>query len=639
MQPSPPPPPPPRPASPPAALVSVRELQGHLALLGSFSVLEAHVRSSSSGNLLPLTSNQRWSAFLRLGALRLELWLDYIASSKHVDWEDQVAAIPDDAAVCWHAWVIGGGNGRYEEDCLRRYGDVLARVTSDGRAFVAKDFPMSLLVRRFSDAAFAQTGAELWQSTFEREPRLATFAECNGVELLAESQGFELQCPVETCLRSQYFPFLTDSNVGFCLPDFVLPCESCKVPITRELFGLQRFLNDLCAPDLYEAPTRPDNESKVKAAMKRRTKFAQLGGILSGVLCHSANPEKAYLASTALDDSYGKSMVTAGLVCQDIKAAIESALSLQSTAADRNTEVKLRRLEDVETLLKERTDLPDRLITRILSSYTTSHPFSLDVALSAYRLSEMTATLASLGWLDPSFNGSEEAVAVLAEAAEWYEVLVDTCEPVLKEGPLIAPLDIDFVRDVTDRLGFFVPHEDAVEETLAAQQWERLAKAWEAKNKKPLSVFALSSSSTTIGSKLKSRLLRPSSKSKSSEPSTAPPSFHASATVPSTHLTVLVDFPKQDARRRKRREGETPMFLRSASSRGEGEEGAWVLKGEEAKRGSGVIGVEGYTTPTGWTTRFIHRAAYFPNVPPSATSTANGGGESWRYTVYMGGKC
>lgn len=118
-------------------------------MLRRFATIESSVRACSTGSLAPLSPSQRWAAYLRLAAVRLEKWVYLIAEARTTrrTWEEQVNALPDDVALVWHAWMIAAPR-RYEDDVRRVWWDSLTEYGSAaGREAPLRGFPLILLVR------------------------------------------------------------------------------------------------------------------------------------------------------------------------------------------------------------------------------------------------------------------------------------------------------------------------------------------------------------------------------------------------------------------------------------------------------------------------------------------------------------
>ncbi|GAA5943648.1 hypothetical protein JCM10213_008935 [Rhodosporidiobolus nylandii] len=476
--------------------VSPANLSPHLRLLAHCHQLELAVRASTTGLLAALSPSQRWAAFLRLGEYRLSLWLegaDDRGAGGNLSREEKVLALPDDAVLCWYAWVLAGaGRGAYEDDCFRLF-PVLTKKNKRGER-VVRDFPVELLVRRIDEPALQEKGRKAWLRLCGPQPS-------DALSLLTDPSGVPLTCPC--CARSQLAPLLTAPKSGFCESAFAHTCEGCKVPITREVLGLGRLMEEL------RKGTRPGSGGSGGSGGSREAGRAPGG---EGLLA----------------------------------------------------------------------------IKHLLASHPSALPFSLNLATSALRLSEFTQALASLGWLKEGWAEQEDGKAALKEAGGRYE------------------------KWHTHLLLASQYRDDAIEESLAAGMWDRGRKAWEAAYTTPFSLTPTSSSSPS----LLSRLL-PTSPS----PPLPSSSLTGPSTAPSTHASVLVHLASQAKRRRKRKEGEKPAFLRSA---GVGEEGdrVWVLGEEEARKGSGIVGVEGYTSPTAFSTPFYHPQSSDPSVSSPASLAA-----------------
>lgn len=113
----------------------------------------------------------------------------------------------------------------------------------------------------------------------------------------------------------------------------------------------------------------------------------------------------------------------------------------------------------------------------VLSRYTTSHPFSADIALSAYRLTTTlfeTLSAPDVGWLTPGWEHTKTGRKTLDDARRRYEMCVGlgmhhgatrackrargpltvialnrrflyVANDVARKGPLVPTVDIDFV--------------------------------------------------------------------------------------------------------------------------------------------------------------------------------------------------
>lgn len=128
-------------------LVSVTALAHYLTVLRRFAALEQSARACTAGLLGALSPTARWSTYLKLAAVRLEKWVYLIADaqSRRRSWREQVAALPEDAALGWHAWMVAAPR-RYEDDVRRVWWDALVRECGAGRYAPMRDFPLEQLV-------------------------------------------------------------------------------------------------------------------------------------------------------------------------------------------------------------------------------------------------------------------------------------------------------------------------------------------------------------------------------------------------------------------------------------------------------------------------------------------------------------
>ncbi|GAA5890589.1 hypothetical protein JCM6882_002972 [Rhodosporidiobolus microsporus] len=682
---------------PPAPLVAPSDLTQHLALLRLFHALEQRVRSTSTGLLAALSPSERWGAFLRVGALRLSLWVEVVACSPSPlprgekregeksgamrwNWQDKVAALPLDAAVCWYAWALSGA--RYEGDVLRRAWEGMSRTTGSGGGRVGRDFPVEILVRRANDSDLLQRGQALWSSSLaaaakaRKQPSLIALAAWDATAVLAVPTGVEVECPWEGCGVRQLVPLLTVNNHGYAEPLFSHLCSSpsCPTskPITREVLGVKNLLDDV-RKKKAALPRRPRDEAEAERFRGERVQRGEEGrrreveGLLGASLPLCTDPTQPYLLPLYTPHSSpsplsGRALTSAMHVRVEVEKALAGVVLGRGGGAS-----EVSALEEVGRRVDEGSGLPKRVITH-LTAHTTPHAlFSTDVALSALRLSEFVAQVEGVGWLEEGWGESAEGEAGLREAEGRYERFLALAPKIAgKEGaPLVPPLDVDFVwhthllmasqyrRDLIERFGSVVVHYDAIEESLAASQWDRGRKVREDKYASPLCTLpCYQTSSSPPGSSLSAKASGKirrlfSSSSASSTPalpslsastsaasSAAPPAYtptpssaaplppssppngatFGDPTAPSTHSSILFHRSKQDARRRKRREGEEPLFLRSPD---EGA-GVWTVGEEEVTRGGGVVGVDNYSPPSAWSTPFTHPASFDPDLPQYA---------------------
>ncbi|POY72739.1 hypothetical protein BMF94_4146 [Rhodotorula taiwanensis] len=589
-------------------LVSVTAVAAHLDVLRRFATIESSVRACSTGSLAPLSPSQRWAAYLRLAAVRLEKWVYLIAEARTTrrTWEEQVNALPDDVALVWHAWMIAAPR-RYEDDVRRVWWDSLTEYGSAaGREAPLRGFPLILLARRFASAGAGlaeQEGQQLWI----RKTGLAW----DGLQTLLDPEPLiRYQCPAcETELKT---PALTPEGTGFCDMGFSAVCtnETCfhggdsSPCITRETLGVKRLLDDL----RLEPPLLPDTDSGWPVAKQRELQGKAVRRLAGGILSLTSD---RYSWSTR-PTSY--SIVSATLVHRDFAKAV-----LRGPDNGEAAPASLKRLE--QSLLKD-TKLSSRVILHFLSAYTSPHAWSTDIAIAARRLSEFTRALDALGWLGPGWSTTNIGTRKLQQCIERYSRTLELSGQITAKGPLVVPLDVDLVwhthllqpstyrRDVVEMSGTFLDHHDALEETIAAEAFDRLARAWiKSYKQQPFSAWS-APSAAGISARLK-RLAR------TPAPLTA---LTAPESRPSTHSSVLVHVEKQAARRNRRIEGDLdPPFLRHRESdASDGQtDGIWcVTEATASLAGSNILGVDGFSPPTCWDS-YVHHAAYRPWHGPS----------------------
>ncbi|GAA6044105.1 hypothetical protein JCM8097_003209 [Rhodosporidiobolus ruineniae] len=636
-------------------IVTPSELAAHLTLLRFFRQLGARVRAASSGSLASLSPAERWSAYLRLGALRLQAWLDNLAQDPALEplsFSAVAAACPDDAVVVWHAWCIaGGGTGRYEEDCIRRWWDGMIKLGQKTGGWTPRRFPLKFFARRIDPKASTPRNPELW----ERQTRNSRQKGVLGWDALAvlargEELGVAVACPREECTGLQTIPLLTPSHTGFLQPLFSIPCERCKQPLTRPLLGLARMFETLAVLDgarvaVLEQPRDEDEAER----MRREKRFTQTDyrGLLAGSLAASTPSTAPVLASRYLTPPTSLALTSAQWIFDGVEGAL---FGLPRHWRDPRKKSEGGVPKDLEgmgevwrRIEKGETGLGWKHILHLLSAHTTPHDFSLDVALAALRLTETSVQLERLGWLDEGWAEGDEAGEVLEEAVGRYEKFLTIASKINEKGPVVPPLDIDFVwhthllvapyyrEDHLDLAGAVIPHVDAVEESTAIEMWEYGKKIWEEKYHTPLSFFPSATvSSPPSSSKGKGKVKQLFSRSSASSSSSSTPASSSrpqpqpEATAPSSHPSLLIHLDRQSTRRRKRKEGETPVLMRSEQDRERGEEGVWVLSEEEAHAQVAIAGVDNWSPDDLFTPR-PHRWAYDltrPRPAPTASSSS-----------------
>ncbi|GAA6021607.1 hypothetical protein JCM8202_002349 [Rhodotorula sphaerocarpa] len=556
-------------------LVSVTALAQHLAVLRRFAALEQSARACTAGRLGALSPAARWSAYLKLAAVRLEKWAYLIADAQNRrrSWREQVAALPEDAALVWHAWMVAAPR-RYEDDVRRVWWDALVRECGAGRYAPMRDFPLEQLAQRF-------------------EGGITPEDESAGKELWARKTGLPWDA-LETLTAA-------DSTVEIDCPACEAVLKATRQRVSHEALGVKRLLDDL-----ELKPGRiPDSELGWSKAKKLAVEARAVRKLVGGVLPLTHDP------TSLLTRPGPRSIVHASLVHEELAKAL-----LEPRAADSAPKAVPTR-EEVKRLLQRRTELSDRMILHVLSAYTTPHAWSTDVALATHRLSEFTHAVDSLGWLDPSWGASDEGSKALQACLERYKKMLPLVRKPTKKGPLTVPLDIDLVwhthllhpsryrAEAVELAGQYIGHNDAVEESLASEAFDRLAKAWRRRYHEPLSDWAPSQNPLAKGLSRMRKTRRADDTNSNSWP----------ASRPSTHASVLVHTEKQVPRRGRRLEGDLdPPFLRtkSAADQDGEEEGVWAVNEKVARAaGSSILGVDDFSPATCWD-KYRHRDFYTP---------------------------
>ncbi|BGP43997.1 Karyopherin transporter [Rhodotorula kratochvilovae] len=451
----------PLPASDPSSPAPPSLLTAHLSLLSHFAALRTRALSPAAarGALAPLAPRARWAALTRLSAFQLEAWLSRVcardgSSGPGSAWERGVAALPIEAALVWWAWMATGR--MYEEDVRRVWGRELRR--RDGRGgWVLRDFPVQDLVDRLEgrlSLLVAQRGRQLWEDK-------TGDAAWDLLEMLQDGEAcMWVECP--WCGEGCETPLLTPAQTGFCDPSFLFPCPSasCGRPMTRETLGISRLLED-CAED--------------------------------GTLSLSTS----LLSPPTTPTSLSRTLVSAALTSQDLQRALRPLAGPKGELTDR-----VGTLVQVEKELERGSGLPSAVIRHALSAYTTPHPFALDLALHVQRLAGgLLDALSAPGvrWLAPGFAHGEGGREALEKARGRYDLVLALAGKVVRDGPVVVPLDVDFVwithllqasryrSDVVAAAGCLLDRTPAVEESLANAQFDRLAKLFEGTLHLPLS--------------------------------------------------------------------------------------------------------------------------------------------------------
>ncbi|GAA5946563.1 hypothetical protein JCM3775_002140 [Rhodotorula graminis] len=625
------------PVAEPHAVVPHAALVAHLSLLSHFFRLRDRVRSSTSGPLASLSPGARWSAFLRLAAYRLDVWLSRVcardgshgAGSK---WERGVAALPLDTAFVWWAWMAGAGGVRgYVEDVARCWGRELRRkLPGDVGRWALRDFPVVDLVERLEErlsTLVALRGRQLWEEK-------TGGAGWDAIESLEDDEAkMWVECP--WCGKGCELYLLTTARTGFCNAAFTATCSSssCGRIINRETLGISRLLEDCldeCPAPREQVPATEMWEMDWEKG--RRDEEDKVGRkLVAGTLSASMS----MLSSTPTFSS--RDLVSAALTTQDIQRVVRPLGDLHGRLKDR-----VSKLDKVARALFTDGALPAKIIRHVLSCYTTPHPFASDLALGAVRLSAFLDALSTVGCLAPGFAHSVLGREVLEKAEKRYELFLSVVDKVVKDGPAIVPLDIDFVwithalvasqywPNIVDHAGVLLDRCAASPPPLAPPHadfdgyLEQHVPGGRQSFHLPLSFVH---SAPTSRNPLKRLLHLPPSSSLS------PLSTHPvpASTAPSTHCSILVHLDKQAARRRKRREGESGAFLRGSASGKAGREekveqgeDVWIVAEEDAKRaGSAILGVDGFLAPTALL-GFVHPRTY----TPFRAALGSGDGES-----------
>ncbi|KAH9832611.1 uncharacterized protein C8Q71DRAFT_879588, partial [Rhodofomes roseus] len=417
-------------------LVDPEHLKAHLGLLGAFKELRQRVESCSD-DYLPqiaqfLDGPQRWAWFVGLAVERFHRWVKHVKHTELATWVMEEVP-PLDVLMIWHAYMLNPI--WYAEDCDRI--PVLATLRSLDSSFI----PAVILM---DDLTLYEPCEERMLSWFEQTD--TPFDPLSSMSCLLYRA---VRCP--RCGRMNDVPFLDNEGLGYSQRGFRYACV-CGIFITKTALAMDKFAGDVVShhrpihiePDKCLAGTlhTRDNSRDWNRAVAIKTKLiGDPGSVFRPA--HKVNPQ--FLVFVSDDD-------------------------IQRGHAQRVENARLG---------------------RVLNAYTDDRPFSVDLAAAVLRQGKFIEEMDNLGWLAQGYFDCKQNEILLAHALARYHAFLDMLSSA-STSYFVPTLDIDLVwhthqlkgdgymKDSKEFVGWYVDHDDRVEEINLAQGLDETCRVWQA---------------------------------------------------------------------------------------------------------------------------------------------------------------
>ncbi|THU97514.1 hypothetical protein K435DRAFT_721816 [Dendrothele bispora CBS 962.96] len=463
-------------------LVSIAEVQGHLALLNAFAEFRTKVGGLLGGDaseyisvssLMPEDKEKRWSWFIGLAVERFERWCKALEPSD-ADVDEDIFLDkflpPVDVLMIWHSYLLNPA--WYLEDAkrvpslrnLRRLGvcfaNVLPKLSFYLISFSASDSKMRLA-----------TWTSRTQTDFDPFESATTLTER------------EVVCPA--CLLPVVVQLTKPDGTGYLQSAFSQTCTnpSCNHPITKGSLGIRRMLVDLTR-NVGEKATEEFQTYMAGSLFRPGTMYDTTRGDIV---------KRNILASTKLKRPAN---------CGSEREWQDGIMK----------KVGWNMKEMRKAMSEELKGIGEKLITRVIGAYSDDRIFSIDLIGATLRQGSFISKMQSFGWTSPRYlTGSNEVV--LHHAVARYHAFLDLM--VTNPTSMIVPtLDIDLVwhthqllarkyrKDCSTLLGKFLDHDDKVEEGRLALSFELTTKLWQDRFGLPYVYCGCPISGETIGQKL-----------------------------------------------------------------------------------------------------------------------------------------
>ncbi|EPT03014.1 hypothetical protein FOMPIDRAFT_1159610 [Fomitopsis schrenkii] len=405
------------------SLVGVESIKAHLRLLATFKRLRQRVESSPSESLPDvaqfLDGPQRWAWFVGLAVERFQRWL------KHVKWTEFATWVvndipPLDVLMMWHSYMLNPI--WYAEDCDRI--PALRTLQSLSAHFM----PAVLLIAQMLIADFMQYEPCEQRGLSWFEKTNTPFDPFHSMKVLLHRT---VRCP--GCGRSNDVAFLDQDGIGYLQRNFCFICV-CSLDITKSALALEKFANDLVTNHRYNV----------------------------------VEPEKS-LAGTLHTPAKGR----------DWLRAVNAKGNLLGTPGG-----PFRPGISIYLIFIHRP------YSRIMNAYADDRPFSIDLAAAVLRQGTFIDSMDDLGWTAPGFFDDEINEALLTHALARYHAFLDLLS-IAPNAFYVPTLDIDIVwhthqltgskylEECKELVGWYVDHDDKVEETHLTQGLDETCKIWQ----------------------------------------------------------------------------------------------------------------------------------------------------------------
>ncbi|EPT03017.1 hypothetical protein FOMPIDRAFT_1117270, partial [Fomitopsis schrenkii] len=430
------------------SLVSVESIKAHLGLLAAFKRLRQRVESCPDEDLPDiaqfLDGPQRWAWFVGLAVERFQRWLKYVKRTELATWVvDDIP--PLDILMIWHSYMLNPI--WYAEDC--------DRIPSLGTLRLLNDHFVPAVIL-MGDLTQYEPCEERILSWFEQTD--TPFDPLHSMQVLLHRA---VRCP--GCGRSNDIPFLDQDGTGYLQRNFRYICI-CSLGITKSALALDKFAGDLVTG--YRTNTIEPEKS------------------LAGTL-HTRTQQRDWLrAINTKSNIIGRQgahlTVYNQIMRNEWKHFIKERYGFSITNIPKG-------IPWVSCILSRRCCTR---FTRTMNAYTDDRPFSVDLAAAVLRQGAFIDTLDDLGWTAPGFFDDPDNQELLTHALARYHAFLDLLSNVTNAS-YVPTLDIDIVwhthqlkggeylNECKELVGWYVDHDDKVEETHLTQSLDETCKAWQ----------------------------------------------------------------------------------------------------------------------------------------------------------------
>ncbi|KAH9483132.1 Glycine-rich domain-containing protein 1 [Psilocybe cubensis] len=487
-------------------LVGLREIKGHLIILGAFAELKKKVESVDTSNALysPVNEDQKWAWFVGLAVERFDVWCRALTRDTEKDVKPVVLP-PLDVIMVWHSYML---NPRwYAEDCMRI--DACKNLKSMEPAFCELLLDPSPILSE----APSKSRLDNW--------KYLTGLGFNLLDEMANMKTKSILCPM--CNTALDVDYINKEGTGYLQQKFSAVCvkDGCSFgEINKEKLALGKLARDL-AMKTSDAPGDHLPGTFFTASSADVKKGQKIKKILHWEIVHASNKTPAEANYT-----YGS---------HDLYLAIMS-FSKYSLSP-----------------MREQMGLPyqPRLVSRIMSAYNDEKIYSVELVGAVLRQGSFVNKMHGLGWTKSGFFDEPGDELVLQHGLARYHAFLD----LMSSSPVsffVPTLDIDLIwhthqlqpekyeKDGKQYLAKFIDHDDKVEGIRLSSAFDITCRAWKERFNVTYTHCGCPVPGDTIGKRL-SRMI-----GMYSQPTTTPHSHLfpitrldvLAATHPSDHNTV-----------------------------------------------------------------------------------------------------